>query len=119
MSLAQAATPTTVVHTGTARDRLDMVVVALILACTAGRLAFQLNWPIEAVIYRITDDAYYYFKVAANIAAGAGVTFDGLNRTNGVHPLWLLVILPIYVGTAGDPDLSLRLVCCLQTALCA
>jgi len=119
MSLAQAARPATVVRSDTARDHVDIVVVALIFACTLGRLIFLLSWPIDSVIYRITDDAYYYFKVAENIVAGLGVTVDGLNRTNGVHPLWLLVILPIYLGTAGDPDLSLRLVCCLQTVLCA
>ena len=37
------------------------------------------------------DDAYYYFKVAQNISEGHGSTFDGINLTNGYHPLWMLV----------------------------
>ena len=37
------------------------------------------------------DDAYYYFKVAQNISEGHGSTFDGINRTNGYHPLWMAV----------------------------
>ncbi len=43
-----------------------------------------------------TDDAYYYFKVAQNVAAGHGFTFDGLARTNGFHPLWMFILIPIF-----------------------
>jgi len=38
------------------------------------------------------DDAYYYFTIARNLAAGRGPTFNGLDRTNGFHPLWLAVL---------------------------
>ena len=40
------------------------------------------------------DDAYYYFKVAQNISEGHGSTFDGINSTNGYHPLWMIVCVP-------------------------
>jgi len=43
-----------------------------------------------------TDDAFYYFKTANNISNGLGVTFDGINPTNGFHPLWMLVCIPIF-----------------------
>ncbi len=41
------------------------------------------------------DDFFYYLKIAQNIAAGHGSTFNGLVRTNGYHPLYevLLVLL--------------------------
>lgn len=44
----------------------------------------------------VPDDAYYYFTIARNWAAGAGISFDGLAPTNGFHPLWLVVITPLW-----------------------
>lgn len=44
----------------------------------------------------VPDDGYYYFTIARNLASGAGVSFDGLNPTNGFHPLWLISITPIW-----------------------
>jgi hypothetical protein len=37
----------------------------------------------------LQDDAYYYAIVARNLAATGASTFDGVNATNGYHPLWL------------------------------
>ena len=43
------------------------------------------------------DDAFYYFQIAKNLAAGEFSTFDGgITRTNGYHPVWLLLITPFY-----------------------
>ena len=43
------------------------------------------------------DDALYYLEIARNLAAGKFSTFDGgITRTNGYHPLWLLLITPLY-----------------------
>jgi len=55
------------------------------------------------------DDAYYYFKVAQNIAGGLGSTFDGLNLTNGYHPLWMLLCIPIFSLARIDVVLPLRI----------
>jgi hypothetical protein len=38
------------------------------------------------------DDFFYYAQVARHLAQGAGSTFDGIHRTNGYHPLWLLCL---------------------------
>ncbi len=54
------------------------------------------------------DDAYYYFKVAQNITEGNGSTFDGINPTNGYHPLWMLVCVPIFALARFDLILPLR-----------
>jgi hypothetical protein len=56
----------------------------------------------------IRDDAYYYFKVAQNISEGHGSTFDGLHPTNGYHPLWLLICIPIFALARYDLILPLR-----------
>ena len=44
----------------------------------------------------LQDDSFYYFQIARNISQGLGSTFDGINMTNGYHPLWLLILVPIY-----------------------
>src|SRR5581483_8045213 len=54
------------------------------------------------------DDAYYYFKVAQNISQGLGSTFDGIHSTNGYHPLWLLVCIPVFALARFDLILPLR-----------
>ncbi|HUM26687.1 MAG TPA: hypothetical protein PKN81_10675, partial [Anaerolineales bacterium] len=54
------------------------------------------------------DDAYYYFKVAQNITEGHGITFDGINLTNGYHPLWMLICIPIFSLARFDLILPLR-----------
>ncbi|HNE05470.1 MAG TPA: hypothetical protein PLT08_13175, partial [Anaerolineales bacterium] len=57
-----------------------ILVVAILsvhlIAAQADPYAFPNNWFVR-------DDAYYYFKVAQNIAEGHGSTFDGINITNG------------------------------------
>ena len=42
------------------------------------------------------DDAYYYFRIARNLAEGLGSTFDGINPTNGYHPLWMALLTPLF-----------------------
>jgi hypothetical protein len=69
-----------------------------------------LNW-------YITDDAFYYFKVAQNIAEGHGITFDGIAPTNGFHPLWMLVCIPVFALARFDLYLPLRVLIVVQAAL--
>ncbi len=47
------------------------------------------------------DDSFYYLKVASNIVAGFGITFDRINTTNGFHPLWMFVATG-FTGLLGD-----------------
>ncbi len=63
------------------------------------------------------DDAYYYFKVAQNISEGHGSTFDGINPTNGYHPLWMLVCVPIFYLAQYDLILPLRILILLLAGL--
>jgi hypothetical protein len=64
-----------------------------------------------------SDDAFYYFKVAVNINAGRGVTFDGVNPTNGFHPLWMLICIPIFSLAKIDLLLPLRVVVLVSSML--
>lgn len=42
------------------------------------------------------DDAFYYYKVAQNVLSGHGFSFDGINLTNGFHPLWMVICLGVF-----------------------
>src|SRR4026207_902997 len=63
------------------------------------------------------DDAYYYFKVAQNISEGRGSTFDGINLTNGYHPLWMLICVPIFALARFDLILPLRVLLLVMSGL--
>lgn len=64
-----------------------------------------------------TDDAFYYFQIARNVAHGSGATFDGLHATNGFHPLWLVLLVPVFA--LPGHDLPVRLAGTLEVALIA
>lgn len=64
-----------------------------------------------------TDDAFYYFKVAQNAAEGKGLTFDGLNPTNGFHPLWMAICIPIFYLARFNLFLPLRILVFIMALL--
>lgn len=39
-----------------------------------------------------TDDPFFYFEIARNLAEHGRLSFDGVELTNGVQPLWALVL---------------------------
>ncbi|VGO18291.1 hypothetical protein [Pontiella sulfatireligans] len=83
---------------------LMFIFFALMASCT---VIFQ---PLEkAVAFAATDDGLYYPKLAQTIAAGGECSYDGVTATNGFHPLWLLVLLPVY-ALFSDPWVSLKAV---------
>src|SRR5690349_4998373 len=54
------------------------------------------------------DDSFYYYQIARNVVLGNGFTFDGINSTNGWHPLYMFVsILVQWVGGPGS-DMAIR-----------
>ena len=55
-----------------------------------------------------TDDAFYYFKTAQNVTEGRGLSFDGIGRSSGFHPLWMLVCIPVFALARFDLMLPLR-----------
>lgn len=67
-------------------SRSERVAFAL-LAAGASVALLQPLIPLAEFIHR-GDDAYYYFQVAANFPRYGFWTFDGINPTNGVQPLW-------------------------------
>ncbi len=63
------------------RNALCMLAFSLVLLLANALV------PLEEFIHR-GDDAFYYFKVAANYPTYGFWTFDGIHPTNGVQPLW-------------------------------
>ena len=93
---------------GARSNSVDRVMLGLIAVATCALLAYVALAPIESAIFRVTDDAYYYFKVAGRVVAGEGLTFDGINRTNGFHPLWMLCLVPGYWIFGAEAEIGLR-----------
>jgi hypothetical protein len=63
------------------------------------------------------DDCFYYFQIARSVAGGGPVAPDGVLATNGFHPLWLLLLVPLYRVPSGDPALPVHLALSLCVAL--
>ena len=52
------------------------------------------------------DDAFYYFQVARNTAEGHFSSFDGgITRTNGYHPLWMFLLVPLFLAFDAESAL--------------
>ncbi|MDD4857332.1 MAG: hypothetical protein PHD74_04405 [Candidatus Krumholzibacteria bacterium] len=92
---------------------------ALIVAGVLVLSLFIITAPMHRVLTVIPDDAAYYFKIAQNVSEGRGLTFDGINRTNGFQPLWLCILIPFYSIVRGDPEAMCRIVIVLQGVLLA
>ena len=63
------------------------------------------------------DDSYFYLLVAENIVGGNGSTFNGVMPTNGYHPLWMLLCLPIALVTDGNRIATLHVTFVVQLLL--
>ena len=84
-------------------------VVAVFVVGVLVRVCFVAAADNYALVTIVPDDAFYGFQVARHIAAGHGSTFDGIHPTNGYHPLWPLLVLPIHLLTS-DPVVFVKLV---------
>jgi hypothetical protein len=86
--------------------RFEYLLILLVLI-TAVYAAF--TPPSSLINWYSSDDAFYYFKTAQNITEGHGITFDGLGRDSGFHPLWMLICIPIFALARFDLILPLRI----------
>jgi hypothetical protein len=57
----------------------------------------------------VQDDAFHYLRIAANVVAGRGLTFDGAAPTNGFQPLYFVLLLPIVAAVRGNLVLPIHL----------
>ena len=81
------------------RNALFVLFIGGILAYGAGFAWYMLDhFDLINLLRDVsTDDSFYYFQIAFNLAEGKFSTFDGgITQTNGYHPLWLFLITPFY-----------------------
>src|SRR5271154_5401185 len=65
----------------------------------------------------LSEDGFYSLAVARNIAAGHGITSDGVTRTNGFQPLLTFAQAGLFLIARGNDLLALRLVLLLYWLL--
>ena len=93
---------------------------ALLLSLSLVTLVGHAFIPLNEFIHR-GDDAYYYFKVAVNYPKYGFWTFDGINPTNGVQPLWAMILTATaqLLAWCGITDLNFTArLFVLETVLC-
>lgn len=66
-----------------------------VAAAWAALLAAMLHLSPDRALFLVFDDTFYYLEIARRIADGEGSTFDGLQPTNGYHPLWMLICVAL------------------------
>jgi hypothetical protein len=94
------------------------VVVFAFACCTAFAVSVAIVLqPIDELLQIVPDDAFYYLKIASNLAASGWSTFDGTSPTNGYHPGWALLLMPLARLYGGNPILYLRLAMLLSVTL--
>ena len=76
---------------------------ALLLPAGVSLLWLLLRVPLDTFLGRVmVDDAFYYLVPAQNFLEGRGTSLDGMNPSNGYHPLWMLfTILGVWLSPAG------------------
>lgn len=81
------------------------------------RLAFALL-PLSQHLMLLEDDAWMVTAIARNWAEGRGVTADGVNPTNGFHPLYTLTLgaLPYLFTDNLDAGFTASLLICALLA---
>lgn len=80
---------------------------AIVIGALLVILAFHLSvaWQDLGTLARngfLYDDGFYALKIAKNIAEGKGATFDGIHPTTGFQPLYVFLLVPVYVLTGSD-----------------
>ncbi|OVE74144.1 hypothetical protein BVX94_01425 [bacterium B17] len=96
-------------------SKLPFVLASFVVAAFAvWRLCLVTLLSVKDCIPLTTDDAFYYMNIALNIVNGKGVTFDGINLTNGFHPLWQMMLLPLYWLMPDEKVLTMRIILVVQ-----
>jgi hypothetical protein len=85
---------------------LAVVSLALYLLVLMARFAY----PGSLYLSFFTDDFFYYLVIAKNIALHSVSTFNGIQLTNGYHPLWLALMAAVYKALGQSRGLFIAIV---------
>ncbi len=75
----------------------QLLACIVLIGCLPIFLALWL--PLEWILSLVSDDAFYYFKVAHLAGSLPSPTFDGLTITTGFHPLFAAITTALAQGT--------------------
>ena len=91
-------------------DCFPISVILLILLLIGFGIRLYISWiDVEKLFQKcLVDDAFFYFGIAKNIAVGNGATFDGSIMTNGFHPIYALLLVPIFWFSPANPDIPVH-----------
>ncbi len=99
------------------RARVPRWVLGTLLVLALGRVAFILLAPYESIFSTkwCIDDSFIFMRIARNLAAGKGFSFDGLQPTSGAPLAWTVLIAPLHL--LGDRILAAKLTLALSGVL--
>jgi hypothetical protein len=97
---------------------LDLTATIIVVTCLAVLLLLAAVGSFRnTLLHFLPDDCFYYLEIARRIGLGQGSTFDGINPTNGYHPLWLVLLLPITPLMNVSREAGARVVLALGVAI--
>lgn len=98
------------------KHNTKIILAAIMLFALLIRLL--VSWqPVPILVERIVlDDSLYGYQIARNIASGNGITYNGLDLTNGFQPLWVFLIAPVYLLTENIHT-AINLILSLQAVM--
>lgn len=88
----------------------NTLVVCVLLAIVVFHLAVA--WQDFSTLARngfLYDDSFYAFQIARNMAEGNGMTFDGIHPTTGFQPLYVFLLVPVFMLTGGDQTIPIHI----------
>ncbi len=68
----------------------------------------------DKIVNLFYNDAFYYFTIATNYLHKGVFSFDGINPTNGFHPLWQIITIVLFkIASNSDFKIILTLLVCI------
>jgi hypothetical protein len=90
-------------------DLAARIILIAGLAIAVAVVVFWASLPFATIITYIPDDSFYYFQPASLMARGLIPSFDGVHPGNGFHPLWMFLLVPVFLLKSLDLYLPIHL----------
>ncbi|MBI5407863.1 MAG: glycosyltransferase family 39 protein [Nitrospirae bacterium] len=92
-------------------NRVRPALLLSIFLILALGIRLYISWQDFVILFQkcVVDDAFFYLNIAKNISIGKGATFDGSILTNGFHPVYALLLVPLFLLFPDNPDLTFHL----------
>lgn len=102
---------------GSARGPASLVPLVAAVALVLAVSIWLAQVPLRSFVTFFPDDAFFYIKTAAFTSQGLGTTFDGINVSNGYHPLYLGLLTALASVVSLEGHSGMRAVFWMDTLL--